>query len=67
MEELLAQFARFASSAIEAAAVIVVTYASAEAFAKLLRAAATPGRNPPGWRKAIWRRSNRCCPKPTRI
>ena len=56
MEELLGHFARFASTAIEAAAVIVVAYASAEAFARLLWAVRTPGKAPLGWRKAIWQR-----------
>jgi uncharacterized membrane protein len=56
MGELLGQFARFANTAVEAAAVIAVAYGSAEAFSKLLWAAVTPGKSLIGWRKAIWRR-----------
>ena len=55
MEELIGQFARFAKMIVEAAAVFVVAYGSAEAFLKLLWVIATP-RATHGERKAIWRR-----------
>jgi uncharacterized membrane protein len=55
MEELLIQFAHGARMLSEAAAVIVVTFGSLEAFLKLLRIGVTPGA-PLGVRKAVWRR-----------
>jgi uncharacterized membrane protein len=55
MEELLIQFARIGETLSEAAAVIVVTFGSLEAFLKLLWIGATPGATH-GERKAIWRR-----------
>jgi len=55
MEELLIQFARGASMLSEAAAVIVVTFGSLEAFLKLLWVGVTP-KATHGVRKAIWRR-----------
>ena len=55
MEELLIQFARLAGMFSEAAAVLVVTFGSVEAFLKLLWIAVTPGASH-GERKAVWRR-----------
>jgi uncharacterized membrane protein len=55
MEELLVQFARIAKSLSETAAVLVVTYGSAEAFVRLIWIGVTPGATH-GERKAIWRR-----------
>ena len=55
MEELFVQFAEFAKSLSEAAAVLVVTFGSLEAFLKLLWIVVTPGATH-GERKAIWRR-----------
>jgi uncharacterized membrane protein len=55
MEELFIQFAEIAELLSEAAAVIVVTFGSLEAFLKLLWIVATPGATH-GERKAIWRR-----------
>jgi uncharacterized membrane protein len=55
MGELLTRFAEFAKMLSEAAAVIVVTFGSLEAFVKLLWLGATPGTTH-GERKAIWRR-----------
>jgi uncharacterized membrane protein len=55
MEELLIQFAQGASMFSEAAAVIVVTLGSLEAFLKLLWIGVTP-KATHGVRKAIWRR-----------
>jgi len=55
MEELLIQVARIAKMTAEAAAVIVVTFGSVEAFVKLLWIAATPSVTH-GERKAVWRR-----------
>src|SRR5262245_52683708 len=55
MEELLIQFAQGAAMFSEAAAVIVVTFGSLEAFLKLLRLGVTRGA-PLGARKAVWRR-----------
>ena len=55
MEELLAPIARAAASLIEAAAVIIVAFGSAEAFVKLLPVMARPHASH-GLRKAIWRR-----------
>jgi uncharacterized membrane protein len=55
MEELLIQFAQGARMLSEAAAVIVVTFGSLEAFLKLLWIGATP-KATHGVRKAIWRR-----------
>ena len=55
MEELLARFAGTASMLVEAAAVLVVTFGSVEAFVRLLRVVATPGTTH-GDRKTIWRR-----------
>jgi uncharacterized membrane protein len=55
MEDLLIQFANAARMFSEAAAVIVVTFGSLEAFLKLLRIGVTPNATH-GARKAIWRR-----------
>jgi uncharacterized membrane protein len=55
MEELLIQFAQGARMLSEAAAVIVVTFGSLEAFLKLLWIGVTP-KATHGVRKAIWRR-----------
>ena len=55
MEEILIQFAQIAKMLSEAAAVIVVTYGSLEAFLKLLWIGVTP-KATHGERKAIWRR-----------
>jgi uncharacterized membrane protein len=55
MEELLLQGARVAELFSEAAAVVVVTFGSVEAFVSLLRIAVTP-RVTHGERKAVWRR-----------
>ena len=55
MEELFVQFARIAKGLSEAAAVIVVTYGSIEAFVRLIWIGVTPGATH-GERKAIWRR-----------
>jgi len=55
MEELLIQFARGASMLSEAAAVIVVTFGSLEAFLRLLWIGVTPNATH-GVRKSIWRR-----------
>ena len=55
MEELLIQVAQVAKMFAEAAAVIVVTFGSVEAFVKLLWIAATPSVTH-GERKAVWRR-----------
>ena len=55
MEELLIQGAQIAKMFAEAAAVIVVTFGSVEAFVKLLWIAATPSVTH-GERKIVWRR-----------
>ena len=55
MEELLVKFAQGAKMLSEAAAVIVVTFGSLEAFVMLLRMAARPNTTH-GARKAVWRR-----------
>jgi uncharacterized membrane protein len=55
MEEILVQFAQFAQRLSEAAAVIVVTFGSLEAFIKIVRIGVTPTATH-GERKAIWRR-----------
>ena len=55
MEEILIQFAEFAQRLSEAAAVIVVTFGSLEAFIKIVRIGVTPAATH-GERKAIWRR-----------
>jgi uncharacterized membrane protein len=55
MEELFIRIALVAKSLSEAAAVIVVTFGSLEAFLKLLWVVAAPGTTH-GARKAIWRR-----------
>ena len=55
MEELFIQFAQIAKMLSEAAAVIVVTFGSLEAFLKLLWIGLTP-KATHGERKAIWRR-----------
>jgi uncharacterized membrane protein len=55
MEELLIQVARVAEMFSEAAAVLVVTFGSVEAFVTLLRIAVTP-KVTHGERKAVWRR-----------
>ena len=55
MEELLIRFADGAAMLSEAAAVIVVTFGSLEAFLKLVWIVLTPGATH-GARKAIWRR-----------
>ena len=55
MEELLIQFAQGARMLSEAAAVIVVTFGSLEAFLKLLWIGVTP-KTTHGVRKAVWRR-----------
>ena len=54
MDELFIRFAQVAEMLSEAAAVIVVTFGSLEAFLKLLWIVATPGATH-GERKAIWR------------
>ena len=55
MEELFVHAARSAALFIEAAAVLVVTFGSAEALLKLVVVMAKPGASH-GMRKAIWRR-----------
>jgi len=55
MEELLGGFARVASQLSEAAAVIVVAFASLDAFVRVLRVVGRPGAAH-GERKAIWQR-----------
>jgi uncharacterized membrane protein len=55
MEELFVHAARSAVVFIEAAAVLVVTFGSAEALLKLVVVMAKPGASH-GMRKAIWRR-----------
>src|SRR5262245_29673665 len=55
MEELFITVARVAALLVEAAAVIIVAYGSAEAFVKLLWIVVTPGATH-GERKALWRR-----------
>jgi uncharacterized membrane protein len=55
MEELLIQFAQGARMLSEAAAVIVVTFGSLEAFLKLLWIGVTP-KATHGVRKEVWRR-----------
>jgi uncharacterized membrane protein len=55
MEELLLRFAQIAEMLAEAAAVIVVTFGSLEAFLRLLWIGVTPGATHRE-RKAVWRR-----------
>jgi uncharacterized membrane protein len=55
MEELVALIARTAGSLIEAAAVLIVTLGSIDAFGRLMWVVVTPGVTH-GERKAIWRR-----------
>jgi uncharacterized membrane protein len=55
MEELVALIARTAGSLIEAAAVLIVTFGSIDAFGRLTWVVVTPGVTH-GERKAIWRR-----------
>jgi uncharacterized membrane protein len=55
MEELFIRFAAIAEMFSEAAAVIVVTFGSVEAFVRLLWIAAQPSTTH-GARKAVWRR-----------
>ena len=55
MEELVALIARIAGLLIEAAAVLIVTFGSLDAFVRLIRVVVTPGATH-GERKAIWRR-----------
>jgi uncharacterized membrane protein len=55
MEELLVRFAETAQRISEAAAVIVVTFGSIEAFLKLVAIAVRPTATH-GERKAVWRR-----------
>ena len=55
MEQLLIQFAQGAGMLSEAAAVIVVTFGSLEAFLKLVWIGVMPGATH-GVRKEIWRR-----------
>ena len=55
MEELFIQFAQVAKMLSEAAAVIVVTFGSLEAFLKLVWIVLSPGATH-GERKAVWRR-----------
>src|SRR5262245_29170541 len=55
MEEIVALIARTAGSLIEAAAVLIVTFGSVEAFGRLMWVVVTPGVTH-GERKAIWRR-----------
>ena len=55
MEELFIQFAQVAKMLSEAAAVIVVTFGSLEAFLKLVWIGLSPGATH-GERKAVWRR-----------
>jgi uncharacterized membrane protein len=55
MEELLVRFAEIAQNISEAAAVIVVTFGSIEAFLKLVMIAASPAASH-GERKVVWRR-----------
>ena len=55
MEEIVALIARTAGSLIEAAAVLIVTFGSIDAFGRLMWVVVTPGVTH-GERKAIWRR-----------
>jgi uncharacterized membrane protein len=55
MEELFQSVARVIALLVEAAAVLIVAYGSAEAFVKLLKVIVTPGVTH-GERKVIWRR-----------
>ena len=55
MEEIFVHAARSAALFIEAAAVLVVTFGSAEALLKLVVVMTKPGASH-GMRKAIWRR-----------
>ena len=55
MEELFAHVARTASLVIEMAAVIVVAFGAADAFARLLWIVVTPSASL-GERKGLWRR-----------
>src|SRR5262245_56387719 len=55
MEEIVALIANTAGSLIEAAAVLIVTFGSIEAFGRLMWVVVTPGVTH-GERKAIWRR-----------
>ena len=55
MEELFVALAQFAELSAEAAAVIVVTFGSVDAFVRLVWVGVTPGATH-GERKAIWRR-----------
>jgi uncharacterized membrane protein len=54
MEELVARFAGGAELLVEAAAVLIVTFGSIEAFLKIVKVVVTPGATH-GERKAIWR------------
>jgi uncharacterized membrane protein len=55
MEDLVALIARTAGSLIEAAAILIVTLGSIDAFGRLMWVVVTPGVTH-GERKAIWRR-----------
>ena len=55
MEELFVHIAGVIALVVEAAAVLIVAYGAAEAFARLLWVIVTPGATH-GERKAIWRR-----------
>jgi uncharacterized membrane protein len=55
MEDVFANVARLLALLVEAAAVVIVAFGSAEAFTQILWIAATP-RTTHGVRKAIWRR-----------
>jgi len=53
MEEVVGQFATYAALAIEAVAAVLITYAAAEALAKVLGHLLS-GTTPLGWRKEIF-------------
>src|SRR5262245_57231493 len=55
MEDFFLSVARVTGLAVEAAAVLIVAFGSADAFVKLVGVASTP-RATHGERKAIWRR-----------
>ena len=59
MEELFVRFAEIAQRLAEAAAIVVVTFGTLEAFLKLLWIAVTPSATH-GERKAVWRRFGVC-------
>jgi uncharacterized membrane protein len=55
VEDIFVQVARVCGQLVEVAAVLVVTFGSAEAFIRLLRVVVKPGATH-GERKTIWRR-----------